>query len=279
MALWQFISFFLPMGGLLVYVGVLTTRVGLANAQLKKITEALQSLERKTVPADAASAEVRTGASAHSGSEHGTYQTIRNLRSNPTPSTSPVTVGPSSPAYSPAASAQDTKPVQVARRVHRSRKVNGATPAAPPEHPIEVYIPPYLRIGVSSDPPEVPSIATAISSAANPTQPPGSGTRGRGRARKSRTASSGTSAHAMNSDTVVEVASDGRLEEVIAAATEIRCTAETTEAHAPVVEEAAVPTPALPAADEADDLAKIRTRDTLVFMNNQRRRRRMQRAS
>jgi hypothetical protein len=277
MNLWQFIALCVPIGALLVYVGVLTARVGLANTRLKKIAEALQSLERGPVQANVTSGEVAgPGASSRGSNEHVGYKTIRDLRPKQTLPTSPASSAPYTPA-------QDTRPVQA----DRERKANGAARRALAAPSIsEVHIPPYLRIHVAPELAGDPSSAATTSSAADATLGPNSGTRARVHARtESRSVSSGTGASATNSD-AVEVTSeplhrpktsalqregpvttpDEVFGEAIAAAADTHyaaeapasisvpdvagdAVAETAEAHALAVEGAAVLMPALPAAD------------------------------
>ena len=79
MALWQFITFTVLIGALLVCTSVITRRLGRANTRLKRVEEILLANSRSIGSADTRAAEAKAEVSA--GQEgRGGYLTIRDLR-------------------------------------------------------------------------------------------------------------------------------------------------------------------------------------------------------
>lgn len=309
MALWQFISLAVPIGALLVYVGVLTTRIGSANTQLRKIAEGLQSLERARAQSDAADSErAKLGTSSGGGNGHVDYQTIRDLRPKQTFTTSPAASTPSV--------ALDTSPVQVARERYRLRKATGVLSRAVASHSIdEAYVPPYLRISVGLQQTSEPSAAATTPTAVNGTLGSNlSEASGMGAYSTYNEAVETTSERAfrprrtsaLQRELPVTAPVDDGIGGVMAATTATQyaeaaasiavpdvtreAIGETVNTHAPAVEEETVLTPTLTAAEpetyvaaldtvrsaDAEVRAKKRHSNAMMFVNNQRRRRRMQ---
>jgi hypothetical protein len=78
-ALWQFITFTVLIGALLVYLRVIIRRLGCADARLNRIEEALLAKSRSIDSADTRAAEAKPEVSG--GQEgRGDYLTIRDLR-------------------------------------------------------------------------------------------------------------------------------------------------------------------------------------------------------
>ena len=79
MALWQFVSIAVLIGALLVYAGILTSRIGRTNAALKRIEEALVVRNVHVMPATGAP-EAMPALDASSRSDAARYLTIRDLK-------------------------------------------------------------------------------------------------------------------------------------------------------------------------------------------------------
>jgi hypothetical protein len=123
MVLWQFITFTVLIGAVVVYAGVITRRLGCANARLNRIEEALLATSRPIDFADARAAESKPEVSSEEGRVG--YLTIRDLkvrseqlRSRATHSSSRNSVGVSESqaalkTRSEQASSRDTRPLNV----------------------------------------------------------------------------------------------------------------------------------------------------------------------
>ena len=79
MALWQFITFAILIGALLMYAGIIARRLALADARLTRIEEALLARSQSIDSGDTVAAEAQPEVSA--GKEaRGPYLTLRDLR-------------------------------------------------------------------------------------------------------------------------------------------------------------------------------------------------------
>jgi hypothetical protein len=78
-ALWQFITFTILIGALLVFASVITRRLGRANTRLKSIEEILLANSRSIGSADTRAVEAKAEVSGGQESRGG-YLTIRDLR-------------------------------------------------------------------------------------------------------------------------------------------------------------------------------------------------------